>query len=242
MISEKKEEIIMMEIDLSSGNVQLAEYILKGDTTVKYLRKYPTVGLAKVPVRDTSGVIIKDAPWKKKRVICSGVPYGCLVGFTLKDQLFIGWSKRLELQYIPENDQLHGLFMGLIKSIYDPKMVGKMATKDGAIDNYKDLFSIFANQLTGFMTTNQPKDVEIAFSKKIGKMTAIIRGLSDTITFDGNNITSSESGVIPSDIAKKLRSFTDGIEVKYDKKAINVVKSETMAVGKPIATGLPVVK
>lgn len=230
----------MMEIDLSNGNVQLAEYILKGDTTIKYLRKQPTVGLARVPIRDTSGTIIKDAPWKKKRVICSGVPYGCLIGFTLKDKLFIGWSKRLELQYIPENEQLHELFTDLVKSIYDPKMVDKMATKTEAIENYKDLFSVFSNQLTGFMTTNQPKDVEIAFSKKIGKMTAIFRGLGDVITFDGNNITSIEAGVIPSDIAKKLRHFTDGIEVKYDKKAVNVIRKETMAVGKPITTGLPV--
>jgi len=232
----------MMEIDLSNGNVQLSEYILKGETTVKYLRKQATVGLAKVPVRDTSGTIIKDAPWKKKRVICSGIPYGCLIAFTLKDQLFIGWSKRLELQYIPETDQLHKLFTDLVKSIYDPKIVGKMATKTEAMENYKDSFSVFANQLTNFVTTNQPKDVEIAFSKKIGKMTAIIRGLADKITFDGNNITSLESGVIPSDIAKQLRHFTDGVEVKYDKKAVNVVRNETMAVGAPIATDLPVVK
>lgn len=231
----------MMEIDLSNGNVQMAEYILKGDVIVRYLRKQPTVGLAKVPVRDTSGTIIKDAPWGKKRVICSGIPYGCLIGFTLKDQLFIGWSKRLELQYIPESDQLHTLFINLIKSIYDPKMVDKMPTEADAVENYKDLFNVFADQLAKFMTTNQHKDVEIAFSKKVGKMIAIIRGLSDKITFDGNNITSLESGVIPSDIAKKLRHFTDGMEAKFDKKAVNVVKNETMAVGAPIATGLPVV-
>ncbi|TET59658.1 MAG: hypothetical protein E3J47_08220 [Candidatus Stahlbacteria bacterium] len=231
----------MMEIDLTNGNVQLAEYILKGDTTIKYLRKQPTVGLAKVPVRDTSGTILKDVPWKKKRVICSGIPYGCLIGFILKDELYIGWSKRLELQYIPENEQLHKLFTDFVKSIHDPKMVGKMPTKIEAIENYKDLFSVFSNQLASFMTANQPKDVEIAFSKKIGKMTAVIRGLGDGITFDGNNITSRESDVIPSDIAKQLRHFTDGIEAKYDKKAANVVRKETMAVGKPIATGLPVV-
>ncbi len=230
----------MMEIDLSNGNVQLSQYILKGDTIIRYLRKQPAVGLAKVPVRDTSGTIIKDIPWKKKRVICSGIPYGCLIGFTLKDQLFIGWSKRLELQYIPETDQLHKLFMDLVKSIYDPKMVGKMATKDAAIENYKDLFSVFANQLTGFITTNDPKDVEIAFSKKIGKMTAVIRGLGDIITFDGNNITSLESGVIPSDVAKRLEHFISGVESKYNKKAVNVVWKETMAGRKLITAGFPV--
>jgi hypothetical protein len=230
----------MMEIDLSSGNVQLSEYILRGEITVKYLRKYPTVGLARVPVRDTSGAIIKDVPCGKKRVICSGIPYGCLIAFTLKKQLFIGWSKRLELQYIPETDQLHSLFIDLVKAVYDPKMVGKMPTKDEAIDNYKDLFSIFANQLSGFMTTNQPKDVEIAFSKKIGKMTAVIRGLGDTITFDGNNITSLESGVIPADIAKELRHFTDGVETKYNQKAVNVIRNDVLAIEEHVSTNLPV--
>ena len=231
----------MMEIDLSSGNVQLSEYILKGETTIKYLRKDPTVGLAKVPVRDTSGAIIVDAPWRKKRVICSGIPYGCLIAFTLKKQLFIGWSKRLELQYIPETDQLHTIFSDLVKSVYDPKMVGKMATKDRAIENYKDLFSIFANQLSNFMTINQPKDVEIAFSKKIGKMTAIIRGLGDTITLNGNNVTSLESGVVPSDITKELRGFIDGVEIKYNQKAVNVVRNDVLAIEEHVSTDLPAI-
>ena len=231
----------MMEIDLSNGNIQLAEYILKGDTTIKYLRKRPTVGFAEVPVRDTNSAIIKDAPWVKKRVICSGIPFGCLIGFTLNKELFIGWSKRLELDYIPETDRLHELFIDLIKTIYDPKMVGKAPTEADAVENYKDLFSIFANQLTSFVALNKNKDIEIAFSKKIGKMTAIIRGLGDIITFDGNKITSAESGAIPSEIAKKLRYFTDQIEAKYGMKAVNVTRNETMAVGHPIARGLPVV-
>jgi len=213
-----------MEIDLSNGNVKLSEYILKGDVTIKYLRKAPTVGLAKVPIRDTNGIILKDIPWKKERVICSGVPYGCLIGFILKNQLFIGWSKRIELQYIPETDQLHKLFTNLVKIIYNPKMIDKMPTKHDTIDNYKELFSIFANQLTDFITNNKPKDVEIGFSKKIGKMTAILRGLGDTITLDGDNITSLESGVIPSDVVKQLKHFINSVETKYNKKAVNVVR------------------
>jgi len=232
----------MMNIDMSSGNIQLAEYVLRGGIIARYLRKMPTVGLAKVPVRDTGGAIIKDAPWTRKRVICSGIPYGCLVGFTLKKQLFIGWSKRLELEYIPETDQLHKLFTDLIKTVYNPQMVGKANTKPEAVENYKELFSLFANQLTAFITVNKTKDIEIAFSKKIGKMIAIIRGLGDVITFNGNKITSLESGVIPSDIVRELRYFTDSVEAKYGMKAVNVDRKETMAVGMPIKTGLPVAK
>ena len=231
----------MMEIDLSSGNVQLAEYILKGETIIKYLRKKPTVGLAKVPVRDTNGTILKDVPWKKKRVICSGIPFGCLIGFTLKKQLFIGWSKRLELEYLPETDQLHELFKNIIKVIYDPKMADKKSTEEGAMENYKDLFSIFADKLTSFVTNNETKDVEIAFSKKIGKMTAIIRGLSDVITFDGKKVTSLESGVIPSEIANKLREFTDAVEAKFGMKAININREGNTAVGAVMEVGLPMV-
>lgn len=245
MKKEKAEKVDLKEsnypanIDVSHEDIELAKRILKdGDSIIiRYLRKYPTVGLAMLPVRDEIGEIVTDAPWMKKRVVCSGVPYACLVAFMHEDKLHVGWSKRLENCKLSETRELHSLFRDAIRTIYDPKMVSKMPSATEAKENYQDMFDVFAGRLMRFLTMESPKEIEVPFAKRSGKLAAIIRGLNDTIELGGKRTTSTASGPVPHDIARNLKWFIEMAENTYEGKAVNVGNSELLP-AQPVETAL----
>lgn len=77
------------------------------------------------------------------------------------------------------------------------------------------------------------------FSKKSGRAAAVLRGLKDTISFNGNHVVSACSSIIPQPIARKLRGFIEYAEGHYEDKAINVGYPElTPAVQAPTAKAL----
>jgi len=192
-----------------------------GNYIVRYIRHEPTVGLATVPVRDKDGKIvtikgedgiITDMPWVRKRVICAGIPFACMIAFMYQNKLLIGWSKRMEDKHFVKTDELHSLF--------------KTIAVESPQESYEDLFERFTKNLTVFLNTQQLEDIEVAFAKKGGKTAAIIRGLNDTITINGDYMESGASGPVPSNIAKNLAQFIERAEKAYGGVAANISRPE----------------
>lgn len=185
---------------------------------VRYLRKEKTVHLAKVPVRDEHGAIIKDDDnnWKTKRklVICSGTPTAALVAVKVNDALRIGWSRRLDTKTVIETRNLHDAFQELAEAVF------KHHT-DAA--DYDETFRQFCNLLENKISLPS-KDVEISFSKKGGKEAAVIRALlDDIIYYPKNKFESAYSGPIPNEVARALKWFIPQAEEAFASKAENVV-------------------
>jgi hypothetical protein len=213
-----KQPISPCNVKVTDADLAQATLILADDNNyaVRYLRQAPTVGLATVPVRNKDGEIITDMDWVRKRVICAGVPYACMIAFKYQDALRIGWSKRIEEKALVETPDLHNLFQGVLKSTED-------TAKDFDSDGYKSAFDAFCGQLMSVLSYSPAKDIELSFSKNSGKTTAIIRGLNDTICIrDSGFVESAASGPIPHDITKNLRWFIDYAERTYGGKAANV--------------------
>jgi hypothetical protein len=211
----KQIEVYPCNIGSTEDDQLTATKILKNDKNylVRYIRHEATVGLAKVPVRNQDGAIIEDVSWVRKRVICSGIPYGCVIAFVHREELLIGWSKRIESRRLIETRDLHSLFIDVLN---DTKNVTKNSS------DYQVTFDIFAKKLVNFLACQQPEESEISFSKTGGKVAAIIRGLYDTISINGNYISSTASNPVPNDIAKNLPWFIDYAETIYGSKAANV--------------------
>lgn len=221
----KKQDVLPCNIESTKADQERARIILKDDSNyaVRYLRHYPTVGLATVPIRNKDGAILEDMDWVRKRVICSGIPYACMIAFMYQEKLLIGWSKRIAEKALVETPDLHLLFRAVLDS-------SKHTTEDS--DNYKGAFDVFCAQLMSVLSYSPAKDVELAFSKKGGKTAAVIRGLRDDIEIHENNLVrSTASGVVPNEIAKNLRWFVDYAERTYGGKAANVRRPE-LAVAK----------
>lgn len=193
----------------------IAKAILKSidNYLVRYLRHDPTVALAVKPARNQDGGILVDAPLVRQRVICAGIPYACIVAFMHDHKLLIGWSKRIADKQLMETEELHALFRGLIEESKD-------ITESS--EGYQDMFEVFSNRLVNFLSYQAPKEIEISFSKNAGKTAAIIRGLNDTISINGNLVVSEASGPIPSEIARNLGWFIELAERNYGGKAANV--------------------
>jgi len=216
-----KEVLSPCNIKLTEDDQQRAEIILADDKNyaVRYLRQHPTVGLATVPVRNKDGEIISDMDWVRKRVICAGIPYACMIAFMHQDKLLIGWSKRIAEKTMVETRDLHMLF----KTVLDSAIPADS-------DNYKDAFGVFCRQLMSVLSYQEPKDIEISFSKNGGKTAAIIRGLHDDLAiYENNYVKSSVSGPVPNEVAKNLRWFIDYAERTYGGKAGNVLYPESAA-------------
>ena len=230
----KQIDIYPCNIPSTADDQTLAQDILKDDKNyvVRYIRHQPTVGLAKLPTRNQDGAVIPDAPWKRQRVICAGVPYACIIAFVHREELLIGWSKRIEDRKLLETPDLHALFR---KVLEDTKGVTESS------NDYQVTFDIFCRSLMSVLSYSPKKDIELAFSKNGGKAAAIIRGLHDTISINGNFITSAASGPVPHDIAKNLPWFIEYSENVYSGKAANVgypdieVKSLAASEGHAIA-------
>ena len=124
---------------------------------VRYLRDDPTVTLARIPVRDEHGAILVDATPARRRVICAGVPYGCMIAFTYDNNLRIGWSKRIKTQRFIESHELHKLF-GIV--------IDEISNETGS---YKSNFNNFCGVLSKLTTDHKPKEIEKPFSKSDGK-------------------------------------------------------------------------
>ena len=212
----KKQDVLPCNIKSTEADQSRAEAILSddGNYVVRYLRHYPTVGLATVPIRNKDGAILEDMDWVRKRVICAGIPYACMIAFMYQDKLLIGWSKRIAEKALVETPDLHMLFRAVLDS-------SKHTTEDST--NYKDAFDVFCAQLMSVLSYSPAKDIEMSFSKKGGKTAAIIRGLNDGIDiYENDFVKSSASGPVPNEIAKNLRWFVDYAERTYGGKAANV--------------------
>jgi len=210
----KKQDVLPCNIESTDADQERAKIILKDDSNyvVRYLRHYPTVGLATVPIRNKDGAILEDMDWVRKRVICTGIPYACMIAFMYQDKLLVGWSKRIAEKALVETPDLHLLF----KTVLDSAIPADS-------DNYKDAFDVFCAQLMSVLSYSPAKDIELAFSKKGGKTSAIIRGLRDDFVIHENNyVRSSASGPVPNEVAKNLRWFVDYAERSYGGKAANV--------------------
>lgn len=199
----------------------IAKAILMDDKNymVRYLRLGPTVGLATVQPRHEDGSILVDAPTVRKRVICSGIPFACLIAFMHDSKLIIGWSKRIADRQLMETKQLHSLFQGLIEETQGISDVS---------DGYQNTFEEFSRRLVDFLSYQEPKEIEIPFSKRGGKAAAILRGLSDTISVNGSFITSQASGPVPHEVAKNLGWFIELAESTYGGKAANVAHPDQL--------------
>lgn len=189
-------------VQSSDADIKVAKAILSSDDqyVVRYLRHAPTVGLSLVPVRNADGAIIEDVPLIKRRVICKGEPYGCLIAFAHPEALRIGWSKRIETRQLIQGRDLRSLYLESLKSTFEE----------------------FVQNLVSFLSYNKTKDIEIPFSKYGGKVAAIIRGLNDTLVLTGNVAHSACSGPIPTDVAKHLGWFVRYAERAYGSRAANV--------------------
>jgi len=210
----KKQKTLPNNIKPGAVDETIAEAILKSEKnyTVRYLRQDPTVGLARIPVRNADGAVIEDAPTLRRRVICTGVPYACLIAFRHDSKLIIGWSKRIADRQLVETKELHNLF--------------KTMTEGASFDE-------FSRKLVNFLSFQQPKEIEIPFSKADGKTAAIIRGLNDTISFNGNFVTSEASGPIPHEVARNLSWFIEAAETIYGDKASNVAYPDQLPAAVP---------
>jgi len=182
---------------------------------IRYLRGPRTVGLSRKPVRNVDGGIISKADWVVKPTICAGVPYACLIAFHLPDddRLLIDWSKRINTDRLAETGDAHELYQGLLR---DTEFLNENH------DDYQVIFDLFMDRLTLFMRQHKPAETEIPFSKKEGKIAAVLRGIYDVITIDGKKIQSKVSGPIPSDVAKALPQFINRAERFYKKAPVNV--------------------
>ena len=210
----KKQDVLPCNIESTKADQERAKIILGDDSNyvVRYLRNCPTVGLATVPIRNKDGAILEDMDWVRRRVICAGIPYACMIAFMYQDKLLVGWSKRIAEKALVETPDLHMLF----KTVLDSAI-----PEDS--DNYKGAFDAFCAQLMSVLSYSPAKDIELAFSKKGGKTAAIIRGLRDDLVIHENSyVRSSASGVVPNELAKNLRWFVDYAERTYGGKAANV--------------------
>ncbi|MGD9157702.1 MAG: hypothetical protein PVG39_04805 [Desulfobacteraceae bacterium] len=196
------------KINPSKEDVGQAKDILSGKYIVKYLRHIPTVGLARLPHPHENG-----PEWYYKRVICSGVPYGCMIAFQKDGKLFVGWSKRMEDSRLVETHELHEAFRDLLK---EAQNTGEDS------EDYDTKFNTFVSNLTALMTRAEAKDVEVSFSKKTGKLMAVLRGLEETLEVSDKRITSSVSNIVPAEVSRGLRSFIQQAEKTFGMKVSNV--------------------
>jgi len=200
----EKQKTLPCNIKPKEADEIIAKAILKSDKnyTVRYLRQDPTVGLARIPVRDEAGAVLIDVEPSRRRVICSGVPYACLISFIHDSKLIIGWSKRIADRQLLETKELHKLFQELAEESVT--------------------FGDFSKKLVNFLSYQEPKEIEISFSKLCGKTAAIIRGLNDTVSITGKFVSSEASGPIPHEVARNLGWFIETAETVYGTKAANV--------------------
>jgi len=215
------EQILPCNIEATDADVARAESILSSSENyiARYLRRTPTVGLAKLPARDPQGLVIEDAPMIRRRVICAGVPYACMIAFMYSGKLYIGWSKRIETRRLIASDDLNSLFNGIIGGDYNVETAAR--GREGAL-------GVFAGELVKFMTCQDLKEVELPFSKKAGRIAAVVRGLKDEIILRKNLMESKASGPIPSEVGKSLRQFIEFAEKTYGGKAINVSQPDNV--------------
>jgi hypothetical protein len=211
-------------IQVTPRDLDRARTLIASDENyiVRYLREKPTVGLALVPVRNAAGGIVEDAPWVKRRVICSGVPYACMIALMVDDKLRIGWSRRYDEKRLIETKDLHAMYRQILadSSISDSVSKDRIVTEDD--EEYAKKFDLFCATLMSVLSYNPVKDVEDSFSKDAGRTNAALRALLDEITIYGKNLRSRESGAIPNDIARNLPWFIKQAEAKFGDKAVNV--------------------
>ena len=230
---KEKPAVLPCNLEVSKDDQQIAKDILTNvdNYIVRYLRKDPTVGLAKLPIRNEDGAVLQDVPWRNQRVICSGIPYACMIAFMHGDKLLIGWSKRIEDKKVIETQDLHKIFQSVLEATE-----GVMEDSD----NYRSSFDAFCQNLLDVLSLNPAKEIEKSFSKKDGKMAAVLRGLKDTLEIKGNFIVSAASGPVPNEIAKRLPDFIAYVERVYEGKAANVAYADKAIAEKP-ATAMAVV-
>jgi hypothetical protein len=203
----------------TKADIQRAKNILESidNYIVRYVRHPATVALGIRPARNADGGIIADAPAIKQRVICSGVPYGCMIAFIYTDQLFIGWSKRIETRQFTGTGELRSLFRRVLDS---------SIPKTGS--EYNEAFDLFSKKLIGLLSCQPFQETEISFSKSAGRVAAVVRGLKDSIIVNGKHFDSAASGPIPSEIAKQLAQFIEYAEQAYGNTAINVGNPDSL--------------
>lgn len=182
---------------------------------IRYLRRAGNVPILiiKQPLVKPNGKVIPLSKNDVKAVL-NKIPYACMVAFTSgsKPDLLIGWSKRFEGKQLPDSSLLRLLYSDIAKLVDEPSL------------GLKTVLAEFSDRLSRFMSIEGMKDVEICFSKRAGKVSAILRALHDTISInDHNYVESSVSGVIPKDVTKALAWFIPHAESIYGSKAKNVV-------------------
>jgi hypothetical protein len=203
-----KSDFAPCNITVSDADKGIVEGVLKGKYIVQYLRSKSTVGLSERPARDENRKVIEDAPWVKRRTICSGVPYGCMIAFVYGGELLIGWSKRLGPKSRFNTEELRKMFDGLLIKARDT---------DGA-----DKFDMFCSGMLDLLEARKPVEVEISFSKKIGKRTAILRALNDTLGVnESGELVSGASEHLPSSVKRALPAFIKQAETAFKLKAAN---------------------
>lgn len=210
-------DFLPSNLDPSSDNLTLADKILskQDNIIIRYLRKSPTVGIGLFPVRDEAGAILEDIPWKKRQVICHGVPTGCMVAILVGGVLRIGWSRRFDSKKLLETSELHTLFREVLENT-------RNVTENA--ENYSEVFDSFCSSLISVLTNAPAKDIEVAFRKDAGRHSAVVRALLDDITIYRRFMKSSASGAIPNDVARGLKWFIPQAEKKFAMTAGNVTK------------------
>lgn len=211
------EQVYPNNIDIHEADRERAKIILSDPTAViiNYLREHPVVGLSIKQPRDENDAIIEDALPIKRRIVCSGKPYACLVAFVDDDELRIGWSKRIESKKLVKTTDLLETFR---------------AIRDGRANSFDE----FVAALVSLMKDTKVKDLEIPFSKREARIAAVIRGLNDSIIIRGKSVKSAASGIIPSEVARMLPNFIQHAERVFDGTANNVDRSRK-EIGKALA-------
>jgi hypothetical protein len=213
------EKIEALNLPATFGNeLELVKTIVSDDENiiVRYLREAPTVGIKTVE-------IVKDGAARNviQRVICAGIPFGVMVAFRFKGELHIGWSRRHSGKEL-RHGIMKSLFEDTIKMMKDTRMVEKVSRGE-AEENYDALLTEFAQSVSDFLKSDLFNDIEnVPFAKRTGKLTAVSRGLKDTVLTDGKAVLSGFSGPIPGEIAKALPRFIQQAEEKFGCKAKNV--------------------
>jgi len=215
--------------EMSEEDLEMAKKIMAddGNILIRYLRRRPTVGVKTVEKDGHPETLIKQ------RVICTGIPYGVLVGFQRDNKLHIGWSRR-HSGVILAKDGLHKLLKETFDMLYEPQnhKLYDPENSDEAEKIFDTLMAVFSKKMMDFLAGESHKAIEpVAFAKKVGKLTAIQRGLRDTIHFNGSrtktfpmgkHVVSAASGPVVKEVARGLQWFIPMVEKIYEGKAINV--------------------
>lgn len=192
-----------------------------------------------------------------RRTICKGTPYGCLVAFEHEGKLLIGWSRLNSSTEFTKSECIEGLYekfssafeVALRAEQSDPEDNHSVAAdlerlsfilRSSDPEELKGIIRAeFVRQTTDLVTaTDTFKRVEQAsFSKKAGKVAAVVRAFNSVLAFKGvrsprfpygrdvHHYTgkAGDRKPVPNGIAETAQKFVLRAATAFDKPISNAI-------------------